>query len=317
MKVPSGGASLVGNKYMPDFNVAAVIATRNRVDALRRCLAALADQTFRLDTIYVVDNASTDGTREFVESLGPAVRYRYLPQNTGSAGGFEEALKWAHEGGHGWLWVTDDDSIPHHDALEQLLRSVSSFPDVLMAAPKKMTPEGRLWRAEMVYDWAKRTARAPHGALYAGDAPIECDWTANTGLLVRREAIEAGGLPLADLFAFGEDTEYCIRLRRHGRLIVVPRATVVHRDPSMEWPVPVALLWRSYYVRRNSIYLSARSRILPPRGVVSILVSTIREAIAILRKLNAKPFRLRVLLAASYHGLIGRLGPAPGWLSQP
>jgi rhamnopyranosyl-N-acetylglucosaminyl-diphospho-decaprenol beta-1,3/1,4-galactofuranosyltransferase len=267
--------------------------------------------------VYIVDNASTDGTPEFVKSLGPAARYRYLPQNTGSAGGFEEALRWAYEAGHRWLWITDDDSIPHHDALEQLLRSVSSHRDVLMAAPKKVTPEGRLWRAEMIYDSADQTAREPQERLYEGNEPFECDWTANTGLLVRREAIQAGGLPLADLFAFGEDTEYCLRLRRHGRLILVPRATVVHRDPSMEWPVPVALLWRSYYVRRNSIYLSSRSRILPPRGVASIVLSTIREAIAILRKLNAKRLRLRVLIAASYHGLIGRLGPAPGWLRQP
>lgn len=318
MKLSAEDASPVPNEYrVPDFNVAAVIATRNRVGALQRCLAALEGQTVRPDMIYIVDNASTDGTREFVKSLGTAARYRYLPQNTGSAGGFEEALRWAYEARHRWLWVTDDDSIPQHDALEQLLRSVSSHRDVLMVAPKKMTPEGRLWRAEMIYDSVERSAREPYEHLYEGDEPFECDWTANTGLLVRREAIEAGGLPLADLFAFGEDTEYCLRLRQHGRLILVPRAVVVHRDPSLAWPVPVTLLWRSYYVRRNSIYLSSRSRMLPRRGVASIVISTIREAIAILRKLNAKRLRLRVLITASYHGLIGRLGPAPGWLSQP
>src|SRR5262249_7110608 len=141
-------ASLDRNEYrVPDFNVAAVIATRNRVAALQHCLAALAGQNVRPDMMCIVDNASTDGTQEFVKSLGPATRYRYLPQNTGSAGGFEEALRWAYEAGHRWLWVTDDDSIPHHDALEQLLRSVSSHRDILIAAPKKMTPEGRLWRA--------------------------------------------------------------------------------------------------------------------------------------------------------------------------
>src|SRR5215471_313380 len=266
---------------MSDLNVAAVIATRNRVGALRRCLEALAGQTVRPDAVYVIDNASTDGTSEFVESLGSAVHYRYLPQNTGSAGGFSEALKWAYDSGHGWLWVTDDDSVPRSDALERLLLSVRSFPDVLMAAPKKLTPEGRLWRAEMVYDTTERVAREPNQRLYDRDEPFECDWTANTGLLVRRAAIEVGGLPLAELFAFGEDTEYCFRLRRYGKLILVPRATVIHRDPSMAWPVPVPLLWRSYYCKRNSIYLSLRSRIVPPRGVASIALSTVREAVVI------------------------------------
>ena len=302
---------------MPKPSVAAVIATRNRAPALQRCLAALAAQTVRPEAVYVIDNASTDNTAELVGSLGAGVHYRHLARNVGSAGGFHVALKWAFEAGHDWLWVTDDDSIPHEEALEQLLLCAAPLPDVLMAAPAKMTPEGRLWCAEMVYDRTKGVVRAPSRGLYEQNEPFECDWTANTGLLLRREAIEAGGLPLADLFAFGEDTEYCFRLRSHGRLLLVPQATVVHRDPSIAWPVPITLLWRTYYHNRNSIYLSLRSRIVPTRGLLSVALWTIRDAIVILRKLNAKGLRLRVLIAATYHGLVGRLGPAPGWLGQP
>jgi len=300
-----------------NFDVAAVIATRNRVDPLQRCLAALAGQTVHPTAVYVIDNASTDGTAEFLTNVGSGIQYRYSAHNTGSAGGFKEALEWAYEAGHGWLWVTDDDSLPQEDALEQLLLCATRSSDILAAAPKKLTPEGRLWCAEMIYDRKRRVARAPSRELYERNEPFECDWTANTGLLLRREAIALGGFPLADLFAFGEDTEYCLRLRRHGRLIISPCAVVVHRDPSLAWPVPVSLLWRKYYVQRNTIYLSSRRLVMPARGVLLVLLSMIREAVVILRKLNAKRVRLRTLIAATYHGLIGRLGPAPSWLARP
>jgi rhamnopyranosyl-N-acetylglucosaminyl-diphospho-decaprenol beta-1,3/1,4-galactofuranosyltransferase len=274
-----------------NFDVAAVIATRNRVDPLQRCLAALAGQTVHPTAVYVIDNASTDGTAEFLTNVGSGIQYRYSAHNTGSAGGF--------------------------NALDQLLLCATRSSDILAAAPKKLTPEGRLWCAEMIYDRKRRVARAPSRELYERNEPFECDWTANTGLLLRREAIALGGFPLADLFAFGEDTEYCLRLRRHGRLIISPCAVVVHRDPSLAWPVPVSLLWRKYYVQRNTIYLSSRRLVMPARGVLLVLLSMIREAVVILRKLNAKRVRLRTLIAATYHGLIGRLGPAPSWLARP
>ncbi len=50
----------------PANSVAAVILTHNRLSLLKRCVAAVRAQTRPLDAIIVVDNASTDGTREWL-----------------------------------------------------------------------------------------------------------------------------------------------------------------------------------------------------------------------------------------------------------
>jgi len=85
------------------LRVCAVVVTYNRKDLLVECLEALRRQTGPLDAIYIIDNASTDGTPELLRSRGYRdgavienpldgseiiIRYVRLPVNTGGAGGF-------------------------------------------------------------------------------------------------------------------------------------------------------------------------------------------------------------------------------------
>ena len=54
------------------LRVAAVVVTYNRLPLLQQCLAALKAQTVPPAAVWVIDNASTDGTREAVTWAGPA-----------------------------------------------------------------------------------------------------------------------------------------------------------------------------------------------------------------------------------------------------
>ena len=101
--------------------LSAVIVTYNRSEMLRRCLAALGEQTRPPDRILVVDNASTDGTASMLEREHPTVEVLRLTVNEGGAGGFHEGIRRAYESGMEWLWLMDDDTIPTPSALEELL----------------------------------------------------------------------------------------------------------------------------------------------------------------------------------------------------
>src|SRR5256885_7130786 len=101
--------------------VCAIVVTHDRRHMLAECLQALAGQTQPADRVLVVDNASTDGTREMVERDHPEVDVLALPTNEGGAGGFHEGMRRAYEDGAEWMWLTDDDTIPRADALEELL----------------------------------------------------------------------------------------------------------------------------------------------------------------------------------------------------
>ena len=100
---------------------AAVIVTYNRKAMLQRCLRALCTQTAGVPELWVIDNASTDGTAELVAQLNlPTMHYYNTGKNLGGAGGFACGIQQAACSGAEYLWIMDDDCLPEPDALQQL-----------------------------------------------------------------------------------------------------------------------------------------------------------------------------------------------------
>ncbi len=123
--------------------VCAIVVTYNRKKLLIECLESLQSQTRTLECIYIIDNASTDGTPEllkengFIQQLPPqpldkpwevehkkngiSISYVRMNENTGGAGGFYEGVKRGYEKGFDWLWLMDDDVEPINTALETMV----------------------------------------------------------------------------------------------------------------------------------------------------------------------------------------------------
>lgn len=53
-----------------EYNIGCVVVTFNRKNLLKRCLNAIEQQTYKPKTVYIIDNASTDGTDEYIVSAG-------------------------------------------------------------------------------------------------------------------------------------------------------------------------------------------------------------------------------------------------------
>jgi len=79
---------------MQNNRVCAIVPTYNRKELLTNCLKAMLSGTVVPETIIVVDNASTDGTKEHIESLFAKeieqgkIIYISLKENMGCAGGY-------------------------------------------------------------------------------------------------------------------------------------------------------------------------------------------------------------------------------------
>ena len=301
----------------PMHSVAAIIATYNRRRDLETCIDALMRQTTPPDAIYVIDNASTDDTATMIPArFGDGVRYFRLSENTGSAGGFRVGMELAFNDGFEWLWITDNDSVPSHDSLEKLLGAAPHCPGVLALAPvKRRTRDGQILNCDCIWDRKTDTVRNPTEEEYGERYLIDVDWVANTGLLVNREAVLKAGHLRTDLFAFGEDTEYCLRLRHYTRIIVVTDSVVTHPDMGLGWPVPLQSLHKLYYGMRNDTYLSIRGLKRPRLTIVKALWHWLRVSMNILRKQDHRWQRLRAVTYATYHGLVGRLGTIPSRLN--
>ena len=75
-------------------NVTAIVVTYNRLPLLKQCLAALRAQTVQGFTVLLVDNASTDGTADYIKTLAmPGLVCRNPGENLGGAGGFAVVIR--------------------------------------------------------------------------------------------------------------------------------------------------------------------------------------------------------------------------------
>ena len=120
--------------------VVAVVVTYNRLELLRRNLDCLRTQTHPLAGIVVVNNGSTDGTEQWLDSQTDLTVI--TQDNCGGAGGFARGLIVALHLPAAWLWCMDDDVFPRPTCLEELLReSARQKADIL--APRRLV-DGRV-----------------------------------------------------------------------------------------------------------------------------------------------------------------------------
>jgi GT2 family glycosyltransferase len=246
------------------LSIASVTVAYNGAGVLARHLDALYRQTKEPDEIIVVNNASTDGTLKLLANEYPHVTVLNLPKNVGVGGGYAAGLAYAAlDKRHDWVWLFDQDSVPAKTCLEGLLNALqqlgSSTESTAVLAPvcvhpgTKMPYPGHLWMGG-------RMVPTP------GDPsqPINfVDFVISSGSLMKREAIEAVGLPRADFFMDFVDYEHCLRLRRDGFKIAVVRDS--HLEHVLGDPSKFELFgrtkywsdhapWRCYYMVRNEVF---------------------------------------------------------------
>ena len=95
-------------------DIVAIIVTYNRKELLKESILSLFQQTYQNFSIYIIDNASTDGTYEYINDMLDNDRLYYFNtgKNLGGAGGFSFGIKEAVQNGFSYLWIMDDDTLP-------------------------------------------------------------------------------------------------------------------------------------------------------------------------------------------------------------
>ena len=250
---------------MKTNSIASVTVSYNAATELPRHLDALLHQERALQEIVVVDNGSTDGTRELLAQKYPHVTVLRLPENLGVGGGFATGLSYAAIARrHDWVWLFDHDSLPREDAARNLedaiaplgesVREVGMFASVGVHSETKARYFPQFWRDRFVKPSSEKV-----------EEPVWfADFAMSSGSLLSREVVEAVGLPRSDFFMDGVDFEYCLRIRNRGyKIAVVTSSELSH---AMGSPRAVKIFgitkfrgghppWRQYYLARNVVYV--------------------------------------------------------------
>ena len=250
----------------PQGKVAAVIVTCNRLEKLRTTLANTLALPFA--HVVVVDNASTDGTREWLDAhCDPRLRVVREAVNRGGAGGFARGFdEAARRTDADWLVCFDDDAYPEPETLTRF-HELEIPPGAVAVAAAVYLPDGRissmnrpgvspfhspalLWRA------LRRTENrfGIDDDAYTSAALREIDYSSFVGLFVRCSSVrESLGLPRAELFIYADDTLYTLAIRKSGHgLVFAPAVRFVHDCAAVAAPRGVYRpAWRAYYMFRN------------------------------------------------------------------
>jgi GT2 family glycosyltransferase len=218
--------------------VAAVVVTYNRKQLLTECLDALLAQTQPVDKIILIDNASSDGTPEMLKESGyldnKLIDYVRLPENTGGAGGFHTGIKRGHSDGYAWLWVMDDDTIPERDSLEELINAthrLSKTVDIGFVASRVVWTNGDVHLMN-IPSISSLSGGKPFNLLDDHNAQIidSCSFVSS---LVSCKAVSVCGLPLAEMFIWGDDVEFYSRITKSSFVgIYYPKSQVTHKTAS-------------------------------------------------------------------------------------
>lgn len=223
--------------------VYAVVVTYNRLPLLKEGLIGLRNQTKKLDKIIVVNNGSSDGTKDWLKSQ---TDIKVINQeNTGGAGGFYTGVKFAYENGADWVWTMDDDVVPNYDCLEELM-NYSSFSKCLH--PSRETRDG------LKYFWGEYLDLKKYRKYKLTEVEINDKniYYPNVGcfegMLISSEVIEKIGFPDSRFFISGDDTIYGYLASFHTNVSCVNSAKMIRAKSSLDNKVSPMYM---YYVYRN------------------------------------------------------------------
>lgn len=246
----------------PTPSVVAVVVTWNRRELLEESLTALDGQTIPLAAVVVVDNASDDGTADYLAGLAeadPHVDVLTLRENTGGAGGFAAGIERALGHRPDLVWLLDDDTVPTPSAAQELASAWQDYPGERPAvlASKVVWTDGR--------DHPMNTPRRKPGAgagekqaaARVGAVPIRS--ASFVSIMCDAKIIRERGLPVADFFLWNDDFEYTTRLIRRHVGLYVPASVVVHKTRTFG-STDVDPGDRFYYEVRNKVWTFAHSK---------------------------------------------------------
>ena len=276
---------------MSSETVCAVVVTYNRKKLLIECLEALENQSKPVDAIYIVDNASTDGTAELLLKNGylnelPAnelkenfektlkknntiIHYLKMPENTGGAGGFHEGVKNAYKKGYDWLWLMDDDTVTTANSLKTLFDKMPLVSEKIgFMSSKILWKEGEIHLQNLpgIDDTRKPIVNLPFNK-YEDEGLLIIETSTFVSFLINRDVIEKVGLPIKEFFIWADDIEYTKRILELGFIGIYSKDSIVyHKTTTNYYGVDLEMLnaenlWKSFYGIRNALFLCRKKSI--------------------------------------------------------
>ncbi|MBK1990748.1 glycosyltransferase family 2 protein [Sphaerospermopsis aphanizomenoides BCCUSP55] len=241
--------------------VAAIIVTWNKI----KDVCSVIEDTNKLNLhgicldIFVVDNASSDGTQAYIQEHYPQIKVLQTGENIGGSGGFSHGMKFLSELDYDYIWLLDNDVRLDNQALLPLVETLQNYSQVGLVGSQIR----KLEHPEIIQEIGSYIdPKKAHLKTYLGNYPIisteellavqpfiVVDICAAASLLFRHELIQQIGV-FENYFLHFDDVEWCLRAKQAGWVVAAHPASIVwHCSPDFKHRP-----WISYYDERNLCY---------------------------------------------------------------
>lgn len=282
--------------------VAAVVVTYNRKQLLRENIECLLAQSSKdcLD-VLIIDNASTDNTREYISEFidEGKVKYYNTGANLGGAGGFHYGIKLAAENEYDYVWIMDDDCMPTETALSELLRA-----DEKLGGNYGFLSSKTLWCDNDIckMNIQRRTLTKKVNDFSSESVPIVM--ASFVSLFIPVGVIKEVGLPIKEFFIWSDDLEYTRRISYKYKCYLCNLSVVIHKSDANNGSNiavdSIERLERYKLSYRNEVYIFRRE------GIVGFFYQTLRLFLHIFRILfkskDNKSKRIKCVLEGTKNG---------------
>jgi len=232
-------------------DLAIIIVSFNVRELLARCLASVYSELKRSPEfdvqVWVVDNASADGSTAMVREEFPQAHLLASDYNLGFAAGNNLALRALGTGNSlpRYILLLNPDTELRDGALATLVRFMDEHPAVGACGAQLLYSDGSFQHsafrfpdlAQVFFDFfplhhrltdSWLNGRYPR-RLYQAGRPFAVDHPLGAALMVRRETIEQVGLLDERFFMYCEEIDWCLRIRQAGwEIFCVPQARIIH-----------------------------------------------------------------------------------------
>lgn len=237
-----------------------VIPNYNGMKFIKECLESLLEQDIPLSEyhILVVDNGSTDGSRQLIEDAFPDVSLIALSSNTGFCHAVNAGIEAAATP---YVILLNNDTKVHPRFVRALCDSMDARPEAFA-----VNANMRIWdRPELMDDagdrycalgWAYARGKGRPAARY--DSPAEIFSACGGAAIYRKSILEEIGLFDEGHFAYLEDLDIGYRARIYGyRSFYEPAAQVIHYGSASSGSRYNE--WKTELAAANSIYVIAKN----------------------------------------------------------
>jgi GT2 family glycosyltransferase len=240
--------------------VSITIVTWNSATCLRECLASVARQDYPDIEVILLDNVSTDGTREILREFQPRFRVIYKEQNSGFAAGQNEAIRAARGD---WILCLNPDVLLREDFVSRLVAAGMAHPEagavcgkLLRWKPQSIDERTNIIDSAGVY-FTRNMRHLDRGAdeIDRGqyDRTQYVFGATGAAVLFRREFVDAvsvdGEFFDEEFFAFREDCDLAWRAQVMGqKFLYTPDAVAWHVrrvTPERRESLPHVINWHS------------------------------------------------------------------------